>query len=80
MVRFGILGAERVHYWKLLAWTMWHKPRLLAMAVRLAAVGHHHRVMAEQLAAALAVTHRQEAEATAVAVGVTPAKTKPAIA
>jgi radical SAM superfamily enzyme YgiQ (UPF0313 family) len=43
---FGIDGAQRWEFWKLLAWTLWHKPRLLALAVRLAAIGHHHRLMA----------------------------------
>ena len=69
MVQFGIIGAERVQYWKLLAWTLWHKPRLLAMAVRLAAIGHHHRLMSDQLATALAVTRRREAESTAALCG-----------
>jgi radical SAM superfamily enzyme YgiQ (UPF0313 family) len=69
MVRLGIIGAERAQYWKLLLWTLWHKPRLLAMAVRLAAVGHHHRRMAEKLSATLAITHRQEAEAARTPLG-----------
>lgn len=51
LLRFGILGAERWEYWKLLVWTLTHKPRLIALAVRLAAIGHHHRRMTEALAA-----------------------------
>jgi len=47
MRRFGILGSERWEYWKLLRWTLWHKPRLLPLAIRLAAIGHHHRRMSE---------------------------------
>jgi radical SAM superfamily enzyme YgiQ (UPF0313 family) len=49
LVRFGIVGAERWQYWNLLAWTIWQKPRQLALAVRLAAIGHHHRRMSESL-------------------------------
>ncbi len=60
MIRFGILGAERVEYWKLVIWTLWHKPRLLAMALRLAAIGHHHRRMSDQLSAILTETHERE--------------------
>jgi len=45
--RFGIKGAERWQYWKLLAWVLWHKPRLLPLAIRLSAIGHHHRRMSE---------------------------------
>jgi radical SAM superfamily enzyme YgiQ (UPF0313 family) len=67
MVSFGVVGAERVEYWKLLVWTLWHKPRLLAMAVRLAAIGHHHRLMSAKLSAALTVTQAGEAHAVALA-------------
>jgi hypothetical protein len=63
MVRLGIVAAARAQYWKLLAWTILHKPRLLTMAVRLAAIGNHHRLMSDQLNADLAITHRQEAVA-----------------
>jgi len=52
-LRFGILGEERGEYWKLLGWTLWHKPRLVALAVRLAAIGHHHRWMTNRIAANL---------------------------
>jgi radical SAM superfamily enzyme YgiQ (UPF0313 family) len=42
-LRLGILGRERFCYWRLLMWTMLHRPRLLATAVRLAVLGHHYR-------------------------------------
>lgn len=73
MISFGIIGSERVEYWKLLVWTMWHKPRLLAMAVRLAAIGHHHRMMSDQLNAALVVTQASEAVAVAIPTPAEPA-------
>lgn len=43
----GILGQERVHYWKLLAWTLAHRPGLLPMAVTLAIYGYHFRKTSE---------------------------------
>jgi len=52
LLRFGIIGIERREYWKIMAWTLWHKPRLLSLAVRLAAIGHHHRRMSDQLSVA----------------------------
>ena len=51
--RFGVVGAERFEYWGLLAWIILRKPKLLSHAVRLAAIGHHQRIMSEQIAAAV---------------------------
>ena len=39
----GIIGKERVHYWKLLFWTHFHHPELLPLAVTLAIYGQHFR-------------------------------------
>jgi radical SAM superfamily enzyme YgiQ (UPF0313 family) len=41
--QLGIKGKERVQYWRLIAWTLSHKPRLLPLAVTLAIFGHHFR-------------------------------------
>jgi radical SAM superfamily enzyme YgiQ (UPF0313 family) len=41
--RLGIIARERVYYWKLLTWTLVHKPRLLSRAVTLAILGFHFR-------------------------------------
>jgi radical SAM superfamily enzyme YgiQ (UPF0313 family) len=41
--RLGILGQERVHYWKLLGWTLFHRPTLFHVAVTLAVYGYHFR-------------------------------------
>jgi radical SAM superfamily enzyme YgiQ (UPF0313 family) len=46
--RLGILGRERFHFWKLLFWTQFHRPRLLSDAVTLAIYGYHFRKIAEQ--------------------------------
>jgi len=39
----GIRGKERLHYWRLLFWTMFRRPRLLAMSVGFAICGFHFR-------------------------------------
>ncbi len=41
--RLGIIGRERFHYWKLLGWTLFHRPHSLALAVSLAINGFHFR-------------------------------------
>jgi radical SAM superfamily enzyme YgiQ (UPF0313 family) len=43
MVRLGILGRERFHYWYLLAWAALRRPRAFPQAVTLAIHGHHFR-------------------------------------
>ena len=43
----GILGKERVHYWKLLTWTFFRRPRLFPLAVTLSIYGHHFRRVCE---------------------------------
>jgi len=46
-VRLGIFGKERFHYWKLIAWTIFRRPKLLAQAVTLAVYGYHFRRICE---------------------------------
>lgn len=43
LIRLGILGRERMHYWRLLTWTALRRPRLLPLAVTLAISGYHFR-------------------------------------
>jgi hypothetical protein len=43
VVRLGILGKERVHYWKLILWTLFRRPQLFALAITLAIYGYHFR-------------------------------------
>lgn len=45
--RLGLLGKERLHYWKLLSWTLVHRPALLPIAVTLAIYGYHFRMVCE---------------------------------
>ncbi len=43
----GIRGKERLHYWKLLGWTLFRRPRLFPLAVTLAIYGYHFRTIIE---------------------------------
>jgi radical SAM superfamily enzyme YgiQ (UPF0313 family) len=45
--QLGIKGAERVHYWELWLWTLFHKPRLFPQAIELAIYGYHFRRVCE---------------------------------
>jgi radical SAM superfamily enzyme YgiQ (UPF0313 family) len=45
--RLGIVGRERMHYWKLLIWTQLRRPRLLPEAVLLSIYGYHFRKVCE---------------------------------
>lgn len=47
IVRLGILGKERLHYWNLLFWTLFRRPSLFPLAVTLAIYGHHFRKVCE---------------------------------
>ncbi len=44
----GVWGKERFHYWKLMSWTLFIKPRLVPLAVTLSIYGHHYRKICEQ--------------------------------
>jgi hypothetical protein len=41
----GIRGVERAHYWRLVLWTLTHKPRLFPQAISFAIYGHHYRTV-----------------------------------
>jgi len=45
--RLGIRGVERVHYWRLFFWTLFHRPRLFPLAITLAIMGFHFRQVTE---------------------------------
>jgi len=49
-VRLGVVGRERFQYWRLMAWTMFVRPRLLPRAVTLAIYGYHFRRIVETTA------------------------------
>jgi len=46
-VRLGVIGRERIQYWRLLAWTLFTRPRHLPHAVTLAIYGYHFRRVVE---------------------------------
>ena len=48
IVRLGIIGKERLQYWNLLFWTLFHRPRLFPQAVTLAIYGYHFRLICER--------------------------------
>lgn len=39
----GILGKERLHYWKLFLWSLFRKPSLFPMAITFSIYGFHYR-------------------------------------
>lgn len=45
----GVLGRERFQYWKLFAWSLLRRPRLLPLAITLAIYGYHFRKVAESI-------------------------------
>jgi radical SAM superfamily enzyme YgiQ (UPF0313 family) len=51
VVRLGIIGRERFYYWKLLLWTLFHRPRLFENAVTFAIYGYHFRKVSETVIA-----------------------------
>jgi radical SAM superfamily enzyme YgiQ (UPF0313 family) len=44
----GVIGKERFHYWKLLIWTFFRRPRLFPLAVTFAIYGFHYRKVFEK--------------------------------
>ena len=45
----GIVGKERVHYWKLFFWSLFRRPRLFSMAITFSIFGFHFRKIFEKL-------------------------------
>ena len=43
----GIKGKERLHYWKLISWTLVRRPRFFHLAISLAIYGFHFRKIVE---------------------------------
>ncbi|MRR34360.1 DUF4070 domain-containing protein [bacterium] len=50
-VLLGIVGKERLQFWKLITWSLIRRPRLFPLAVTLAIYGYHFRKVAEKVAA-----------------------------
>jgi radical SAM superfamily enzyme YgiQ (UPF0313 family) len=47
MYRLGIRGVERAQYWKLVFWSLFHRPSLFPLAITLTIYGYHFRQVAE---------------------------------
>jgi radical SAM superfamily enzyme YgiQ (UPF0313 family) len=41
--RLGVIGEERVYYWKLFFWTLFRKPQLFSLAILFAIYGFHFK-------------------------------------
>jgi radical SAM superfamily enzyme YgiQ (UPF0313 family) len=48
IIVLGIIGKERFHYWRLLLWTIFTRPRLIPQAVTLSIYGFHFRKVFEK--------------------------------
>lgn len=49
MVVIGVVGKERLHYWKLFFWTMFKRPRMFPMAITYAIFGFHFRKVFDKM-------------------------------
>jgi radical SAM superfamily enzyme YgiQ (UPF0313 family) len=45
----GVIGKERLHYWKLFFWTLLRRPRLFPLAITYAIYGFHFRKVSEKI-------------------------------
>jgi len=48
MLFLGVVGKERLYFWKLFFWTLIKKPRLFPLAITYAVYGFHFRKVAEK--------------------------------
>jgi radical SAM superfamily enzyme YgiQ (UPF0313 family) len=48
MLLLGVIGKERLYYWKLFFWSLFRRPRLFSTAITLAIYGFHFRRVFEQ--------------------------------
>ncbi|MDT8325089.1 MAG: DUF4070 domain-containing protein [Bacteroidota bacterium] len=52
MVMLGVIGRERLHYWRLFFWSLLHKPQLFSLAILFTIYGFHfRRISADALSA-----------------------------
>ena len=50
MLLLGVVGKERLYYWKLFFWSLIRRPRHFSTAITLAIYGFHFRRVFEQYA------------------------------
>ena len=49
MFKLGIIGEERIYYWKLFLWSLFRKPRLFSLAILFTIYGFHFRKISNSL-------------------------------
>ena len=47
IIRLGVVGRERVYYWKLFLWTLVRRPRVFPLAITFAIYGYHFRKISQ---------------------------------
>lgn len=47
MFKLGIVGEERIYYWKLFFWTLFRKPQLFSLAILFSIYGFHFKKISE---------------------------------
>lgn len=47
IIRLGLLGKERLHFWKLFFWSLFRRPMLLPAAIKYSIFGYHFRKIYE---------------------------------
>jgi hypothetical protein len=48
IILLGVIGKERIYYWKLFFWSLFRHPRIFPTAITLAIYGFHFRKVFEQ--------------------------------
>ena len=49
IVKLGVIGEERIYYWKLFLWTLFRKPQLFSLAILFAIYGFHFKKISNGL-------------------------------
>lgn len=49
MVKLGVIGKERIYYWKLFFWTLFRKPQLFSLAILFTIYGFHFRKISNSI-------------------------------
>ncbi|MDP2301366.1 MAG: B12-binding domain-containing radical SAM protein [Ignavibacteria bacterium] len=48
IIRLGLIGEERIYYWKLFFWTLFRKPQLFSLAILFTIYGFHFKKISSQ--------------------------------
>lgn len=47
IIKLGMIGEERIQYWKLFLWTLFRRPKLFPLAITFAIYGYHFRLVSQ---------------------------------